>query len=349
MANIFLIVFTNPHFLSAFFETVIIIFLGFVFMRSGIVDSAGKKTITALIWKLTVPCFAFNAFMQDFEWASFKASLVEFFLAFIFYIVLILIGKLIFIKKGRDVSTISGLFMAIGQTTLFSMPILQSVYGGKADEVLLYISTISIVFRIFVYIIGYSIISGEKITRENFGSSFKKVFLNPVMIGMFAGIFVFLVQNVTPQVLVGDRTYSFLRIDKTLPVMYVTVKSLASMISPLCMFMIGMSIAEAELSECIKDRFAWLIALLRNIAGPIVVTLLCFIIHKTGLFTFNEYSMISIVVGFSAPISVTLSIMCVQAHREEQLASRACLISTLLTLVTFPMSFVLCHLFLTWM
>ena len=112
-------------------------------------------------------------------------------------------GKLIFLKKGKDVSTIAGLFLAIGQTTLFSMPILQSVYEGKGDEVMLYISTISIVFRIFVYIIGYTIISGEEITAKNIGSSMKKVFLILVMFGMFLGILVFL-----------------------LPVMYVTVKVL---------------------------------------------------------------------------------------------------------------------------
>lgn len=349
MGDIFILVFTDPHFLSAFFQTVIIIFLGFLFMRAGIVDSAGKKTVTALIWKLSVPCFAFNAFMQDFVWERFKASLVEFLLAFIFYIVLILLGRLLFLKKGKDVSTIAGLFMAIGQTTLFSMPILQSVYEENGDEVMLYISSISIVFRIFVYIIGYSIISGEKISAKNFGSSIKKVFLNPVMIGMFLGIIVFLIQNVTPQVLIKDEFYSIFRIDQTMPVLYVTVKNLARMVSPLCMFMIGMSIGEAKLAECARDALAWIIALLRNIAGPVFVTLVCFCIHKSGLYHFTEFSMISIVIGFSAPVSVSLSIMCVQAHREETLATRACLISTLLTLITFPMSFVLCHVFLQWM
>lgn len=55
-----------------------------VFIVIGLVNSEGKKTVTALIWKLAVPCFAFNAFMQDFEWSSFKASLVEFGLAHMF-------------------------------------------------------------------------------------------------------------------------------------------------------------------------------------------------------------------------------------------------------------------------
>lgn len=339
MFDIFKIVFTDENFLSAFSQTIIIIALGFFFMRKGLIDVSAKKTLTALIWKLAVPCFAFNAFMQDFEWNSFKASITEFFLAVVFYIVLIFLGKLIFLKKGKDFSTVAGFMMAIGQTTLFSMPILQSVYQQKAQEVLLYISTISIVFRIFVYIVAFTVISGEKITIKTLLPQIKKTFFTPVMIGMILGILVFVLQNKAP----------LLRVDKTLPVLYVTVKSLAAMVGPLCMLLIGMSVGEAKFSECFKDAYAWVLAILRNIIAPVVILGLCFIIHKTGMYHFNEYSLMAIVVGFSAPISVTLSIACMQFHKEEILASRSCVISTLMTLVTFPLSFVLVHFVLQWM
>lgn len=333
MFDIFKLVFTDENFLKAFSQTIIIILIGFFFMRKGIFDVSAKKTLTAIIWKLAVPCFAFNAFMQDFEWNSFKFSITEFLLAVFFYVLLIFVGKLIFTKKGKEVSSVAGLMMAIGQTTLFSMPILQSVYENRSKEVLLYISTISIVFRIFVYIIGVTIISGEKITKEKLIPQLKKVFVTPVMIGMFLGIFVFLVQNKLP----------VLRLDRTVPVLYSTVKVLSSLVSPLCMLLIGMSIGEAKLSECLKDKTAWILALLRNILAPAVVSLSCLLLHKTGLIHFTEYSLAAIVIGFSAPISVTLSIACMQYNREEVLASRACVISTILTLITFPLCFVLVH------
>lgn len=303
-------------------------------MRKGIVDVSAKKTLTALIWKLAVPCFAFNAFMQDFEWNSFKSSITEFFLAVLFYIILIMIGKIIFRKKGKDFSMVAGFMMAIGQTTLFSMPILQSVYESSAQQVMLYISTISIVFRIFVYIVATTAISGEKITIKSLGPQIKKVFFTPVMVGMFLGIFVFMIQNKAPA----------LRIDRSLPVLYVTVKSLARMVGPLCMLLIGMSIGEAKIIECLKDKYAWILAALRNVLAPIIVLTICLVLHKTGIIYFTEYSLMAIVVGFSAPISVTLSIACMQYGKEEVMASRACVISTLLTIVTFPFSFVLVHL-----
>ncbi len=339
MIEIFKLVFTDPNFLSAFSQTIIIIAIGFFFMRKGIVDVSAKKTLTALIWKLSVPCFAFNAFMQDFEWESFRSSIAEFIMAVVFYIILIFTGKLLFIKKEKDFSTVSGFMIAIGQTTLFSMPILQSVYEHSAQEVMLYISTISIVFRIFVYIVAFTIISGEKITIKTLGPQIKKVFFTPVMVGMFLGIVVFLLQNKMP----------VLRVDRSLPILYVTVKALARMVGPLCMLLIGMSIGEAKLSECLKDGFAWVLAILRNMVAPVVILILCFLMHKAGIYHFTEYSLMAIVVGFSAPISVTLSIACMQFQKEEVLASRACVISTLLTLITFPLSFVIVHFALKFM
>ena len=52
MSEVFNTVFSNHSFLSAFFQTVILIFVGFVFTRKDILEGSGKKTLSALIWKL---------------------------------------------------------------------------------------------------------------------------------------------------------------------------------------------------------------------------------------------------------------------------------------------------------
>lgn len=334
--NTFIQVFTDQHFASAFLQTVIIIFLGYIFRRKNVIGSEGKPVVTALVWKLSVPCFAFNAFMQDFNAQNFHTGLKEFILAFFFYIILIILGAILFLLSPRtrkNKVVILGLFVAIGQTTLFSMPILQSVYEGRpgSEQVMLYISVISIVFRIFVYIISYFLISGETLTFKGLGTSLKKIFLTPIMIGMFLGILVFLLQEQLP----------LLRIDRSLPVLYVTVRSLARLLSPLAMFLIGLTLGESRFSESFRDVTAWIIALLRNFAAPVLVLLLCLLLHKIGAIHFTEYSLISLVIAFSAPMSVTLSVMCMQFHNHETLSSRACLLSTLLTAVSLPLMFAL--------
>ncbi len=344
MLEVLKLVLCDVHFLGAFFQTVITICLGYFFRRRGIVDDSGKKTVTAIVWKIAVPCIAFNAFMQDFNRENFTTSLVEILLAGIIYALLVFLGKLAFIKRVKDERILAALFVAVGQTTLFSLPILQSVYTGRDKEVMLYISSISVVFRIMVYIVGFYIISGERFHIKTFSASAKKIFVTPIMIGMFLGIAVWLLQDFTAQVQTEQGMYSFLRVDKTLPVLYTTVSSFCHLLNPLSMFLIGMSIGEADFSSAVKDKNAWLIAVMRNFFAPVFVLIFCCVLHLTGIVCFNEYSLAALVIGFSAPISVTLSMMCVQFHRHELLASRACFISTLLTIISMPFSFVIIHL-----
>lgn len=45
------------------------------------------------------------------------------------------------------------------------------------------------------------------------------------------------------------------------------------------MLLIGMSIGEAKIIECIKDKNAWCLAVLRNIFAPVLISVLCLILH----------------------------------------------------------------------
>lgn len=334
MLEIFLRIFSDVNFLGAFIQTVVLIFLGFILKRKNVFNDGAKAVLTTLVWKITVPCFAFNAFMQDFNQQIFSKGVQIFYISIVFYILLIFAGKFSFIRLSKSQSTLAGLFFAIGQTTLFSMPVLQSVYDSKAgySEVMLYISILSIVFRIFVYIVGFTLISGEKLT-ENTLLKLKQIFVTPVMIGMISGIICFLIQNKLP----------FVRLDRSLPQVYFTVKSLARMLNPCAMLLIGVTLGEADFQSAFKSGLAWIFAILRNVICPVIVTALCVLLHKIQFIQFNEYSLIAVVIAFSAPISVSLSVICVQYNKDQLLASRSVLVSTLLTIITLPMAFVLAH------
>jgi len=343
MTGIFTKVLFDLNFLGAFLQTVIVILLGYFFRRYNLVDNSAKKTLQTIVWKIAVPCIAFNAFMQDFDKKLFISGLRVLYLTAFFYALLTILGRLVFAKQGKSFAWVSGLFIAVGQVTLFSMPILQSVYTGRDEQVMLYISMVSIVFRIMVYIVAYLIISGEKFDIKKIGYSAKKIFVTPIMISMALGIVVYLIQNITPQVITESGSYSFLRIDKSLPALYVCVKSLSRLLNPLSMFLIGISIGESDFKSALKDLKAWCVAIGRNFIAPVVVLFICYLINKTGIMHFDEYLLITIVIGFSAPVSVTISITCAQLHKHEDFASRVCLISTLISLISIPLNFVLTY------
>ena len=62
---------TQGGFLRAFFQTVILIAAGCALFRANILGPADKHALTTVVWKLAVPCMAFDAFMSDFNTQEF--------------------------------------------------------------------------------------------------------------------------------------------------------------------------------------------------------------------------------------------------------------------------------------
>ena len=121
---------TQGGFLRAFFQTVILIAAGCALFRADILGPGDKHALTTVVWKLAVPCMAFDAFMSDFNTQEFLSELGVLALSFVLYGALYALGTLLFRRAAGQDAKVYGLFCAVGQLTLFSMPVLQSIYAG---------------------------------------------------------------------------------------------------------------------------------------------------------------------------------------------------------------------------
>lgn len=346
MGKAFIEIFTDVGFLGAFLQAIVLIFVGYLFRRKEWIPEDGKKTITAILWKIGIPCMAFNSFMVDFDKNGLVRSLSVMLIAVVVYAVSIFVSRLFLKRIGKDRARILSFFVAVGQVTLFAMPILSSVYEGN-PEALLYANMLAIPFRIVVYVFGFFAIAGIKYDRENLRSSVKNIVLNPVMISMFAGLVIWLTQGILPKVSVSGGEYAFLRIDKTLPALYKVVKTLSSLVTPLAMFLIGFSLGGTPLKEAFTDKLAVGLAAAKAFLVPLFTLGIALLLQITGLAKFDEYALVSVVVGLGAPASATLGVFCVQYEKEELTSARICTLSALFCLVTVPLSFAIVRYLMT--
>ena len=121
--------------------------------------------------------------------------------------------------KGDQQDTMRVLAI-FGSTTFFGIPIVTAIYGPTGT---LYASIFNIGYRIFLYSYVYIKMSGLKMTMKNV----KTMFLNPIVIATFLGLFIWLFQAHLPQVSVNVvdaktgakavKQFAFLRFDQTLP------------------------------------------------------------------------------------------------------------------------------------
>lgn len=345
MLEIIKSILTDANFIGAIISSLGFIFLGFLLRNKNIITTEGKKVLTFIVLKVALPAMAFSSFMTDFNVDSFNDNLQIFILSLILYIVLLAIGHLIFVKKGKDKSVFS-ILIVVGQLTFFSIPILNAVYGSS-KEVLLPANMMTLAFRLILYIYCYLVISKLSFNKNNMKESIKKLVLNPIMIAMFIGIFVWISQLFIPTVNINGIDYSILRIDKTIPSLFVFISACEKLTTPLALIVIGCILGEAHFLASFKDKFAWLLAVLKTVCVPIVILLVVLLFQGINLINFNEYEVAVLVLGFGAPLSAVINTYCSTYENNANTASRVCFLSTLLCIITYPILFVVIKLIIT--
>lgn len=323
----------DKQFLSAILISLAFILLGFLLSHYKILNHDGKKVISFLTLKIALPAMALNCFMTDFYVETFVEHLVVLILSIVFYILFLLLGQLFFFQKGKEKRRIYSIFMTVGQFTFFSIPVLLAIYGR---EIMIYANMITLVFRFVLYVYCYLVMSKLELNRKNLKSSLRQIILNPIMIAMFVGLLIWLTQNIMPKVCIDQVDYSIFRIDQTLPAIYQLFSVAESLTTPLAMILVGSVLGEEKLVYAVKNKMAWILALLRTIFVPLMVLICLLLLQAVHIVDLNRFSLASLVIGFGAPLSAVVNTYASQFDTESSLSSQMCLLSTVICLISFP-------------
>ena len=340
----------NQNFIGAILTAIIFIVIGYILSNKKIINDKSKEIITIIVMNIALPAMAFKSFMCDLNTEELGSNLTIFILAIIGYIILLLLGSLIFIKKPKEKRKIYAIFMSLGQVTFFALPVMEAIY--ETNEALIPISLVIIIFRFFLYFYSFIVFSGISMNKENVKMSFKKILLNPIMIAMFIGIFIWLTQNFMFQINISSdetiKSYSILRIDKTLPALYIVLSYASNLVIPLSMLLIGFTLGKVNIIDSLRNKLAWFISGLRLIVSPLIIFIILILLGliDNPIFHFDEYQISGMVIAFGAPLSAVVSTYAVQYEKEEALASSICFISCILSVITFPLFFILIKLYI---
>lgn len=268
---------TDQSFLSVFCAAMLTIGIGWGLRKKNILKAESRPVLNALLLKLTVPCLAFDAFMTDFARGELRRNVQILLISFALYLSMIALSQLIFIKYGRRKANLYGICFAIGQQTLYAMPILRAIYRENPSESMLSASMVAIAFRVMLYLYAFYSISGVAVTGGSLKQNLKKAFLTPVMLAMFAGFFIWLTQGLLP----CPGGIPLLRLDLRFPALYAVVPQMATLVNPLAMLLIGSTLGESRLGDALRDGKAWFIAFLRMFIAPLyTLAVLCLTLRR---------------------------------------------------------------------
>ena len=325
---------TDMNIISAITSTVFIILLGFFCRKKGIFSAEVGKTLSKVVLSVALPALAFKSFMQDIKGETLKQGMNVLIWGIVIYIILIFVSKPLFMKYKGDKQDTLRVLTIFGSTTFFGTPIVSAILGNNG---VMFSSIFNIGYRIFLYSYGYIKMSGLKMELKNI----KTMFLNPIVIATFAGLFIWIFQGYLPQVAVTSpegvvHQVAFLRIDQTALWLFKPMTYLAGLASPLAWLSIGATLGEVSFKDAASDKTSWYYSLMKVIVVPVINIVLLAVLTMTHILPVSYEALATIVIMMAAPTATVAAAYAISFDKKPILASNASLISTVLAVVMTP-------------
>ncbi|QVK18189.1 AEC family transporter [Mycoplasmatota bacterium] len=319
----------DPKMLAAVSSSILIILLGFYLRKKEIFDPKTSKILSKVVLMVAIPALAYKAFMVDINKESLSNGINVLIWGFIIYILLIFVSKLFYVKYEGSKKEVLEVLTVFGSTTFFGIPIVGAFYGAEG---VMYASIFNIAYRVFLYSFGYIKLTGIQISKENA----KKMFINPIIIATFLGIFVWMFQGYLPQVKVNGASYAFARIDQTATWLYQPMVYLARLCSPLAWLAIGTKLAEISLKQAVESKASWHYSIMKVIAVPTINILLLILLTVTGILPLSFVAVATVIIMMATPTATVAAAFAISADKEALLTSNSSLLSTVVSVICMP-------------
>ena len=280
-------------------ELFILIGLGALGAKTGLLRPEGKQTLSNLLVNLVVPAMIINSYRMEFS-AEILHNLMAAFALSTLSILLGLLITLLFTARSRDSRTPIFRFACVfSNAGYMGLPLISALFGSEG---LLYASAFFTMFNLLLWTVGYSMVSGSSDSK----AVVKSLAHTPA---------IYLLQIPIPALLAQP------------------ISLLGAMNTPLSMLITGMLIAAGDLKSIVCSRPIWKLAAVRML----VIPALCLgAFALLGLFRFGMAAQVVLLLE-CCPAAAITSVFAVQFGHDEQFAAGCVVLTTLLSILTLPL------------
>lgn len=277
-----------------------------------LIDDCSVKGLVNVLILVVTPCLIIDVFQRPFESSMMTSFAKAFLIAFLSHVAVIIIAS--FTARGGDrelpVLKLATVFSNAG---FMGIPLEQAVLG---DEGVFYGIVYVVMFNLFMWSWGLKVVRdhGRVPSGRRFAVN-RMMFLNPGTVGVGIGLPLFLFSVSLPGVV------------KT------PVHLLANLNTPLAMLVIGYYLAGANLGKVVRNPAAWLAAIVRLVAFPLLVIASLYLFGRS----LDRTMMLAVVIAVSAPVGAMVTMFASKYGRDVDLSVGLVSGTTLLSIVTMPL------------
>jgi len=291
----------------------LIMLVGFICQKIGLMNSTGNKMISALVVEVANPALILSAGINKTDTIEGKNLIYAVLLAIGVYAFLLIfaniVPRILKIEKSK-VGTYKAM-MVFSNIGFMGFPVISAVYGAQA---LLYASVFLIPFNILIYTWGIKVMtdSGEKKEREHHSIQWGKIF-NIGVIACIITIILYLTKLPVPKMIES------------------TVNHFSALTAPLSMMVIGASMVDMKLKELFSNRKLLIFIAIKLLVVPIIGILL---VKPFGM---QKELMGVCLIMLATPAASMTAMLSQQYDGDYELASQGVALSTILSVATMPL------------
>lgn len=283
----------------------ILIGVGFLCGKVKFLNDNAAKKLTDIVLYIVTPCVMIDAFQRPFDSAMLLNLGITALCAFAIILGSIFAANLVFREKNLSRKKVMRFATIFSNCGFMSLPLEAAILG---QDGLFYGSVFVAVFNLIIWTYGLFSMSGSRSEL-----SLKKLVTNPGILGVAAGMLLFVFSFTLPEVI-------------SMPVSY-----LANLNTPVPMIIIGYYLANANLKKVFSDPRAYVSMAMRLILIPLVS------LGVMYMFGVRSDILIACTIAASAPVAATTTMFAAKFKGDVELSVGLVSATTLISVLTMPL------------
>lgn len=291
-----------------------IILIGYILMKSKIIDNNATGVLSKLENMLFMPALIMGTFIKNFTVASIQSAWKLFLMSFLILLFVIPIALITarLVTKDKYLRNIYTYGLSFSNFGFMGNAVVSSLFPDIFLEYVIF----TIPLWILIYLWGVPELLIADANKKQTLKERIKVFLNPMFIGMVIGMVIGL-------------------IGLKMPIFITSIIDAASnCMSPVAMLLTGMAIAEISLKKSFTDTKTYIISFVRLAAIPFLFILIAQFISMPR----EVY--ICALCSLAMPLGMNTIVIPSAYGKDTTAASSMLLISHLLSVITIPLIFI---------
>lgn len=281
----------------------ILIIIGFICGKTGVVTAEGKKVLSNLLVTIIMPAMILNSYLSEFDPQVLNNLLLAFGLSTVAILLAMAVSFLLTFKRKSSNRKVLWFAFSFSNAAYMGFPLVKGLFG---EEGLLYASAFATMFNVIVWSVGYAVMSGEMKAKQ----VAKSVGKNPVTYAVILGLIIYLGRIPVPEVIKQP------------------ISLVGSMTTPLSMIIIGAMIAGSNVKSILGNKEVWLSVAVRLVLIPSLTFGLFYLLGIGGMVASV------VLIQAACPTAATTSVLAIQFNHDESVGAGTVVLSTICSIVT---------------